>query len=155
MVIFTTKLSKAKLIGIVAAAAALLLLIIFLANRGTGTAIATAAGTKLETPESRVDFLASCGYTVSQEPVRTQEVLVPKEWNEVYDQYAALQASQGFDLKKYKGKKVMQYVYRIENWPEAGTEPVYATMLLYKDKLIGGEIARGGANGFLKPLLST
>ena len=39
MVILTAKLSKGKLIGIVAAAAALVLLIIFLANRGTGTAI--------------------------------------------------------------------------------------------------------------------
>ena len=43
MVILTAKLSKGKLIGIVAAAAALLFLIIFLANRGTGTAIAPAA----------------------------------------------------------------------------------------------------------------
>lgn len=154
MVIFTTKLSKGKLIGIVAAAAALLLLIIFLANRGTGTAMETAAGTKLETPESRVEFLASCGYTVAQEPVKTQEVLIPKEWNEVYEQYAAIQSSQGFELKKYKGKKVMQYIYRVENWPEESPEPVYATLLVYKDKLIGGEITRGGENGFLKPLLS-
>ena len=43
MVILTAKLSKGKLIGIVAAAAALVLLIIFLANRGTGTALETAA----------------------------------------------------------------------------------------------------------------
>ena len=83
MVILTAKLSKGKLIGIVAAAAALVLLIIFLANRGTGTAIETAAPKKLDTPESRIEFLSSLGYTVAEEPVRTQEVLIPKEWNEV------------------------------------------------------------------------
>lgn len=154
MVILTAKLSKGKLIGIVAAAAALLLLIIFLANRGTGTAIEPAAAEKLSTPESRVDFLSSLGYTVDKEPERTQEVLIPKEWNEVYEQYAAVQSAQGFKLSKYKGKRVMQYVYRIENWPEETTDPVYATLVCYKGRLIAGELTRGGADGFLRPLLS-
>lgn len=154
MVIFTAKLSKGKLAAIAAAAAAVILLVIFLANRGTGTAIATAAGTKLESPEDRVEFLGSCGYTVSLTPARAQEVLIPKEWNEVYAQYAALQSSQGFDLKKYRGKKVMQYTYVIEDWPEEDSDPVCAVLLVYKDKLVGGEIKRGGENGFIRPLLS-
>ena len=155
MVIFTAKLSKPKLIGILAAAAAVILFIIFLANRGTGTELEPATGTKLSTPESRVEFLSTLGYTVSQEPVRTQEVQIPKEFTEVYEQYNALQQSQGFDLSKYKGKRIMQYVYRIENWPEENSEPVYATLLIYKNKLIGGELTRGGENGFLRPLLGT
>ena len=155
MVIFTAKLSKPKLIGIVAAAAAVILFIVFLANRGTGTELEPAAGTKLSTPESRVEFLSTLGYTVSQEPVRTQEVQIPKEFTEVYEQYNTLQQSQGFDLTKYQGKRVMQYVYRIENWPEENSEPVYATLLIYKNKLIGGELTRGGENGFLRPLLGT
>ena len=155
MVIFTAKLSKPKLIGILVAAAAVILFIIFLANRGTGTELEPAAGTKLSTPESRVEFLSHLGYTVSSEPVRTQEVQIPKEFTEVYEQYNALQLSQGFDLSKYKGKRIMQYVYRIENWPEENSEPVYATLLTYKNKLIGGELSRGGADGFLRPLLGT
>lgn len=155
MVIFTAKLSKPKLIGIVAAAAAVILFIVFLANRGTGTELEPAAATKLSTPESRVEFLSGLGYTVSQDPIRTQEVQIPKEFTEVYEQYNALQQSQGFDLTKYQGKRVMQYVYRIENWPEENSEPVYVTLLLYKNKLIGGEITRGGEDGFLRPLLGT
>ena len=154
MVILTAKLSKGKLIGIVAAAAALLFLIIFLANRGTGTAIAPAAAEKLSTSESRAEFLSSLGYTVDSEPDRTQEVLIPKEWNEVYEQYAAVQSAQGFKLAKYKGKRVMQYVYQIKNWPEENTDPVYATLVCYKGRLIAGELTRSGNNGFLRPLLS-
>lgn len=154
MVILTAKLSKGKLIGIVAAAAALVLLIVFLANRGTGTAIETAAPKKLDTPESRIEYLSSLGYTVASEPVRTQEVLIPKEWNEIYEQYAAIQSTQGFKLSKYKGKHAMQYVYEITNWPEGGTEPVYATLLCCKGKLIAGELTRNGPDGFLRPLLS-
>ena len=155
MLIVTAKLSKGKLIGIVAAAAALLILIIFLANRGTGTSMETAAPGKLDTPERRIEYLSSLGYTVDQEPVRTQEVLIPKEWNEVYEQYAAIQASQGFKLTKYKGKRVMQYVYHITNWSEPDSEPVYATLVCYKGRLIAGELTRGGEDGFLRPLLTT
>lgn len=155
MVIFTAKVNKAKLIGIAVAAVAFILFVVFLANRGTGTDLTPAAGTKLSTPESRVEFLASIGYTVAQEPEKTQEVRIPKEFTQVYAQYNALQQSQGFDLSKYQGKQVMQYVYLIENWPEADSDPVYATLLVYKNKLIGGDLSRGGENGFLRPLLGT
>lgn len=154
MVIFTAKLSRFRLIGILAAAIALILLVIFLANRGTGTTMEPVAGTKLSTPESRSDFLLSCGYKTAQEPVRTQEVLIPKEFTEVYSQYNQLQRTQGFDLSKYKGKRVMQYVYLVEAQPEESSDPVYATLLLYKNKLIGADLSRGGADGFLRPLLS-
>lgn len=155
MVILTAKLSKGKLISIICAAAAILLLIIILANRSSAADTAETAGKKMETPESRVEFLASCGYTVSQEPVRTQEVQIPKEFNEVYEQYNTIQKSQGFDLTKYQGKNVMQYVYVVENYPGENSDPVYATLLLYKNKLIGGDISRGGSEGFLRPLLTT
>lgn len=158
MVIFTTKLSKNKLIGIVCAAAALLILVILLANRSGAPDAVETAGTakqKLETPESRVAYLASLGYNVDEAFVRSQEVLIPKEFSEVYQQYNALQQSQGFDLEKYKGKTIMQYVYLVENYPEDNSEPVYATLLLYKNKLIGGDLSRGGAEGFLLPLLGT
>ena len=154
MFIYTAKLSKGKMAIVAAIAAAVILLMILLMNRGTGTSMETAAP-KLSTPEARVEYLASCGYTVSPEPLRTQEVLIPKEFTEVYDQYNSLQQSQGFDLLKYRGKKVMQYVYAIENWPEENADPVYATLLVYKNKLIGGDISRGGEDGFLRHLLET
>ena len=33
----------------------------------------------------------------------------------------------------------MRYVYKINNYPDA-KEPVYATLLVYKDRIIGGDI---------------
>lgn len=152
MFIVTAKLSKGKLIGIACAAVAVILVIIALANRPDGTQ--TTAAVKIETPQSRVEYLASCGYTVSETPARTQEVLIPETFNEVYEQYNALQKSQGFDLTRYQGKTVMQYVYLVENYPEDGSDPVYATLLLYKNKLIGADLSRGGENSFLRPLLT-
>ena len=75
MVIVTAKLNKIRIAGVFVAAAAVVLLVILLANRGGDQE--TAARRKLETPESRVEFLASCGYTVSPDPARVQEVRIP------------------------------------------------------------------------------
>lgn len=154
MFIFTAKLSKFKLLAIAGAAVLVVLLVVILANRSSAADITQTAAAKLETPESRVEYLAQLGYTVAQDPVKTQEVRIPKEFNEVYEQYNTLQKTQGFDLTKYRGKGVMQYVYQVENYPDGGEEPVYATLLLYKGKLIGGDLSRGGADGFLRPLMT-
>ena len=48
----------------------------------------------------------------------------------------------------------MRYVYEITNFPGA-TEPVYATVLVYKNKVIGGDVtdtsAKGKIRGFQMP----
>ena len=153
MVIVTAKLNKVKIAGVFVAAAAVILLVILLANR-TGGDQETSARRKLDTPESKVSFLSSCGYTVAPDPVRVQEVRIPEDWSEDYAQYNRLQQSQGFDLSRYKGKTVMQYVYQVENYPGDNGEPVYATLLLSRHKLIGADLSRGGTESFLRPLLT-
>ena len=72
----------------------------------------------------------------------------------MFDRYNALQKSQGYDLTQYAGKTVMRYVYKITNYPGA-TDPVHATILVYKNQIIGGDItdtsASGIMTGFKKP----
>ncbi len=156
MVIMTAKLSRPKLIGIVCAAAAVIVLIILFSGRNAARSIEETGGRrslKLTTPESRVAFLAEAGYTVDQNPVRTQEVRIPAEFNEVYETYNRLQQAQGFDLSKYRDKTVLQVVYRVTDYPGDSQEPVLATLLLYRGKLVGADLSRGGADSFLRPLL--
>jgi hypothetical protein len=43
----------------------------------------------------------------------------------------------------------MRYVYKINNFPGA-TEPVYATLLVYKNKVIGGDITDTSAKGVIQ-----
>ena len=69
--------------------------------------------------------------------------------SEVYSRYNALQKSQGYDLSQYAGKTVMRYVYKINNFPNA-TEPVYATLLVYKDQIIGGDVTDTSAKGIVQ-----
>ena len=82
------------------------------------------------------------------------QVRIPEGSSPVFERYNALQKSQGYDLSAYAGKTVMRYVYKINNYPGA-TEPVYATILVYKNQVIGGDItdtaAKGAIRGFKMP----
>ena len=96
--------------------------------------------------EARVQFLKNFGWEVAATPVESGRVKIPAEQSEVFDRYAQLQKSQGYDLAPYAGKTVMRYVYQITNYPGA-TEPVYATLLVHKNQIIGGDITNTGPEG--------
>ena len=70
------------------------------------------------------------------------DVLIPEHFDEAYESYNALQKQQGYDLEKYKGKKVKRYRYRILNYPER--KNAAATLLVYKGEILGGDITLGG-----------
>ena len=104
--------------------------------------------------DDRVTFLESFGWDVAASPVETGQVRIPMDTTEVFSRYNALQKSQGYDLTAFAGKNVMRYVYQVSNYPGA-TEPVYATLLVYKDQVIGGDVtdtaAKGQIQGFTMP----
>ncbi len=99
------------------------------------------------TNEERVAYLTGFGWQVEQEPAETREVMIPREFNDVYQNYNAMQQAQGFDLAPYSGQVVTQYKYLITNYPDE-TE-VYATLLVYGELIIGGDIACGKVDGFM------
>jgi len=128
-------------------------LLIALFGGGSSAEPTAATAPAADTNDARVKFLADLGWEVTASPTESMQVRIPKESTEVFDRYNALQKSQGYDLSNYAGKTVMRYVYRINNYPGA-TEPVYATLLVHKDQIIGGDItdsAPGGRiQGFVK-----
>lgn len=103
---------------------------------------------KAKTNEDRVAFLSGYGWTVEQDPVEVLEVIVPEEFDQVYQEYNALQQAQGFDLTDYAGKRCKRYTYRVTNYPEKDSE-VHASILMYGDRLIGGDISSTAADGFM------
>ena len=105
----------------------------------------------LNTNDGRVQFLKDLGWQVAASPVENTQVNIPKEPSEMFRRYNALQLSQGYDLTRYAGKQVMRYVYRVDNYPGA-TEPVYATLLVYKNQVIGGDITDTAAGGKIQGL---
>ena len=151
MMVMTAKVDKKKIAIVLAAAVVLIagLVLIF-----GGDSSAPTASTNAPNNDARVAFLESFGWDVTTSPVESGQVKIPKESSEVFDRYNALQKSQGYDLSAYAGKTVMRYVYKINNYPGA-TEPVYATVLVYKNQIIGGDVtdtsAKGVVRGFKKP----
>ena len=148
MMVMTAKVDLKKILMIVAAVAALVLALVLMLGGDTETAetaVTTASGN-----DQRVAYLKSFGWEVTTSPVETGQVRIPKESTEVFDRYNALQKSQGFDLSAYAGKQVMRYVYTVNNYPGA-TEPVYATLLVYKNQVIGGDVTDTAAGGKIRP----
>ena len=150
MMVMTAKVDMKKVIAILAAVAALIIGLIALLGEDAGSA-ATSASAAVSTNDDRVKFLTDLGWEVTTSPAETSQVRIPQEQSEVFDRYNALQKSQGYDLSAYAGKNVMRYVYKIENYPGA-TEPVYATLLICKNQIIGGDITDTAANGMIQPL---
>lgn len=144
MVVLTAKVDFKKIMLILAlVAAALLGLILFLGN---SQQTFRTDHQDLASNDGRVHFLKSFGWEVQNTPKESGQVLIPKESNEVFDRYNALQKCQNYDLSKFAGKKVMRYVYEVTNYPGA-TQPVYATVLVYKNRVVGGDITNTAPGG--------
>ena len=152
MMVMTAKVDMKKIILALAAVAAVIVGLVLLFG-GDSEAAATAAGT-VTSNDARVKFLSDFGWQVSASPTESSQVRIPATQTEVFERYNALQKSQGYDLSQYAGKTVMRYVYKVNNYPNA-TEPVYATLLVYKNQVIGGDItntaAQGKIHGFQMP----
>ena len=150
MMFMTAKVDLKKILLILGVIAALILGAIWLFG---GEDVPTAAPA-VSTNDGRVKFLQDFGWQVAASPVESSQVKIPKGSSEVFDRYNQLQKSQGYDLTQFAGKNVMRFVYKIENYPGA-TEPVYATLLVYKNQVIGGDItdtaAKGQIRGFKMP----
>ena len=151
MFVMTAKVDKKKIILALGAAAVLIVMLIMVF--GGGEAAPTAALSP-DTNDGRVKFLTDFGWEVAASPTESGQVKVPDTANEVFARYNALQKSQGYDLSQYAGKTVMRYVYKVQNYPNA-TDPVFATVLVYKDQVIGGDVtdtsAKGVVRGFKMP----
>ena len=96
-------------------------------------------------------FLEGYGWIVSQEPAAVEDIRLPDTFDASYDEYLSLQKSQGFDLSQYAGKTVKRYTYQVSNYPGL-QENIWASLLLYKKEVIGGEIYSNEGDGFIQAL---
>lgn len=152
MLVMTAKVDKKKIAIIFAAVVVAVAALILLLSGGNDTT--PTAATNVSNNDARIAFLKSFGWEVTTSPTQSSQVRIPEKANEVFNRYNQLQKDQGYDLSQYAGKVVMRYVYQINNYPGA-TEPVYATLLIYKNQIIGGDItdtaAKGHIHGFKMP----
>ncbi|OUN06722.1 DUF4830 domain-containing protein [Flavonifractor sp. An92] len=154
MFIFTARLTRGRIAAGVAVAALLCGAVFTAAGALSGghvTASAAVSPKNIRTNQDRVAYLASYGWEVSADPVAVEELILPEEPDETYQQYLDLQASQGFDLGKYAGKRVKRYTYTVLNYP-TGEEDIQANLLLCQNTVVGGDILCTDLDGFLHGL---
>ncbi len=104
-----------------------------------------------DTPEKRVAFFAQFGWETEAEPTAVKEVIIPNEFDAVYEKYNTLQQAQMLDLKKYSGKRVKLWSYEITNYPgyESEDKVIYGNILVYEGVVIGGDISCTEVGGFM------
>ncbi len=152
MFVYSLRASTLKFFGIVGVAlAALITLIVFIPSDHPTSIVTETASyqfDKIKTAEDRVNFLAQFGWTVDEKPVEEAEVQIPAEFDKVFAGYNEIQKSQGLDLSRYKNKKVMRYTYTVTNYPDYKGK-VLANVLIYRGKVIGGDICTADVHGFI------
>ncbi|MCI8761761.1 MAG: DUF4830 domain-containing protein [Oscillospiraceae bacterium] len=151
MIIFTARIPKRRLMAGAAAVLCCVSAVLAFGITLRGRAVAVSAEVKhIKTNDDRLAYLSGLGWQVSPQPMATEELLIPEEFADSYQGYLKLQADQGFDLTQYRGKRVKRYTYQLTNYP-AQAEPVQISLLIYRDKVIGGQI-QSSSGSFLHGL---
>ena len=156
MFIYSLRASTLKFFAVIGVAlATLVALIAFVPAYGQeNTAVGAEREIKydgIKNNDDRVEFLAQFGWTVESEPIESAEVTIPETFDKIFLQYNEIQKRQGLDLSKYKKRNVMRYTYKITNY-EGFDGTVYANILVYRNRVIGGDVCSADIKGFLHGL---
>lgn len=147
-----SSLKFAGVIGIAVAALIALLILMPTTQDVSAGAILEDNGTinfeKIKTNENRLEFLSQFGWKAKEDAVEEVDVRIPSDFDKIMNAYNEVQKAQGLDLTKYKGKTATRYTYQITNYPDYdGT--VYANIIVYKNRVIGGDICSSDVSGFI------
>lgn len=165
MFIFTLKGQNIKLFFSFLLSAAIIISVVILAPVGgviqdaEASAVLDAAPAEtgdfknVSTNEDRVKFLNKFGWVVEEQASQVTNVLIPTEFDTIYEKYNQMQLAEGLDLEKYKGKSVKKYTYLVLNYDFDGS--VFANLLIYGDRVIGGDISSARTDGFVHGFTKT
>ena len=149
MFICSIKLNKTRMLsGIAAICLALTLVFLIVPDMPEQTGVDISAASQKE----MVDYLDSIGYTVAPEALLIETITIPEVFNEEYTLYNEKQKPAGFDLEKFAGKSARKYTFKVLNYPDQKTE-VVANLLIFENKVIGGDISSTELGGFCDGLI--
>ena len=97
-----------------------------------------------------LDFISGYGWEVISEPDDVREVVIPAEFDDVYNNYNDIQLSQGYDLKKYAGERVKKWCFTITNYPgHEDQDYIKINILVFEGQVIGGDVCSIKLDGFM------
>jgi len=150
MFVYTMKASGLKFFAVVAVSVAILATVIGILPSVTVAADVANVSTdykNISSESDMVNFLSLIGYEAEPKAVKVFEMNIPEEFNSVYEKYNEIQRAQGLNLKRYLGKSVTVYVFKITNYEYDGE--VLATMFIRNNRIIAGDICSNDGAGFI------
>lgn len=156
MFLVSLKSLKGKLFLLIAAVVAIVIVCAIISASGnteqsepTDNTLDFSASTEAE----RMNFIAALGLTTDNEPSSVTEIKIPEEFDETYTNYNEIQKQSGLDLEPYKGCAVKKWTYTVKNYPGyEKSQSIRVNLLVYKGKIIGGDICSLEIDGFMKGL---
>ena len=151
MFVISMKMTRKKLAACAMGVAAVAVVIVVAAVSGLGAAEETGGPVSNTVTEiSDVgSFLESFGWETGPEPCEMEDVIIPTEFNDVYQQYNVMQKQQGYNLEEYQGVCAKRVAYEIHNYP-GQEENVRANVLVYDGQVIGGDVCSVEVDGFIQ-----
>ena len=151
MFVYSVKTSKAKIAALILALAAIIIAIAMVMGKGKEPAANDSAiSYKAENAAERAAFLSQFGWKISEDPVEISEVIIPRDFDAGYLEYAEMNKAQGLDLEPYKGMRAKRWTYAVLNYPGLENQDgVQANLLIFEGRIIGGDICSLDTGGFL------
>lgn len=155
MFIFTMKFNKkvavSILIGIAVVLMAIVMLVGILGGGSRAEGKKQSDGKGIKNNADRIAYLQSLGWECEEDPIDEQKIVIPREFNAVFEEYNQLQKQQGFDLSQYCGLEVTMYRYTVKNYP-TGDDVVMAQIMVLNYEVVGGDIHSTAVDGFMHGL---
>ena len=152
MFIYSVRASTLRFFGILAITVCLLVSIMAFSGTDSVFAMSNSAYSfsDVSTKEDRLEFLSQFGILVAADSESAESFVIPASLDRVMLAYNEIQKAQGLDLSGYCRKKVQRYTYTVENYKQSGIT-VYANVIVYRHRVIGGDISALGEGGFVLP----
>ena len=152
MFIYSVRASTLRFFGILAITVCLLVSIMSFSGADSVFAMSNSAYSfsDVSTKEDRLEFLSQFGILVAADSESAESFVIPASLDRVMLAYNEIQKAQGLDLSGYCRKKVQRYTYTVENYKQSGIT-VYANVIVYRHRVIGGDVSALGEGGFVLP----
>ncbi len=85
------------------------------------------------------------GISIGCQPDSAETIRIPQEFNQLYNEYNALQKNIGMNLEPYKGEECTLYTFDVN-------DALYLNLIVYDGHFIGGDLSEKDWNGQMKSI---
>ena len=150
MFVYSVKSKQIKFILLVAFVIMTGISLFILSNESQQTGSTKGLSYIGETHGQRMEFISQFGWEVDENPIEIKEVIIPTEFDDIYNAYNEIQKAQGFDLTVYAGMRVKRWTYKVKNYKGyENKDCIHANILVYDGLVVGGDVCSVELDGFM------